>query len=834
MSIDAERDYGQEESYLADVFAPEPAPVESQAPPERSFEDLTMAEALGMVWRNPLPTLRAIARVAQMPPDDSRLMAASVPAVAVPVPGIAHPEAVEAILEDLEPALRPRAETVQLLIRLVGLALAIWGGVEMFRSGVYVEELGLNLGAPFLLAGFVVWLVGEALFARLATNDRPLVAPAAHRSNLEMGATTLRIVLAVLAAICALLAWVFNGNNLFTLPGVLAWLGAIVLTVWTFAPARWTPLTPVAATWDAIRRPRLRLSWTFVVLIVITAGAAYFRLTDLSGTPPELTSDHVEKLLDVNRVLQGQTNVFFANNHGRDAIQFYLLAFMASVFRMELNFDLLKLATAIEGIITIPVLWWMGREVIGGDNRKLGNLVGLMLAALVAVSYWHVGLSRLGLRIVLTPLFTALIVGFLARALRYNRRADFIAIGLTLGIGLYAYQAIRMMPIVIVIGVVIALIFKLRDMASRRQMVWNLLVLVVVAFVVFVPLFRLSVDYPQDFWRRTSGRLFGDDLTQQVDENGNLVARTPTLQEQIDAFSANVPALLSNYRGALLMYNWKGDVAWFHNAPHHPAMDIITGGLLIVGVAAWIGRMIRRRDPMDWLILPMILIMMLPSALSLAYPIENPSATRMSGTLPGVYLLAAFPLALIVRSLTRLMGRFGTALGAVAAAGLLFFSYSANAQTYFEDYRLLYTINSLPYSDGGQVMREFVDEGGSYGNVFIMAYPYWWDHRALGIEGGRIDFPHTILSVDAAAVYLRDAALRADEYRLDPNGDLLFFYHPGDETAQNWLQAQFPNGFWRIYETYQPGDSFKVYRVTAPGERGFADFLIANDLARDE
>ena len=75
--------------------------------------------------------------------------------------------------------------------------------------------------------------------------------------------------------------------------------------------------------------------------------------------------------------------------------------------------------------------------------------------------------------------------------------------------------------------------------------------------------------------------------------------------------------------------------------------------------------MFRRRDAFDWALLPLILIMMLPSALSIAYPIENPSATRMSGTLPGVYLLAALPLALLALALPRLIGEAGSVLALV-------------------------------------------------------------------------------------------------------------------------------------------------------------------------
>ena len=123
-----------------------------------------------------------------------------------------------------------------------------------------------------------------------------------------------------------------------------------------------------------------------------------------------------------------------------------------------------------------------------------------------------------------------------------------------------------------------ALIFWVRSMRDRRQMLMNLVALVIVSFVIFVPLFRYSLEYPEDFWRRTSGRLFGDDDRDDRREWQSDRSATPTVQEQFAAFNKNVPVLLDNFRNALLMYNWKGDVAWINNAPNHPAFDVVTGG----------------------------------------------------------------------------------------------------------------------------------------------------------------------------------------------------------------------------------------------------------------
>ncbi len=807
---------------------------------ERDFEDLTLAEAVGLLWRSPISTARAIWAVAQTPSFEPRYQAGTPsvfapPAYTPPVPVRGAPSvqtpAPEPILAvDQTPLEFPQSGYwvfLQLVMRMLALGVAVWGGIVMFASPIRSEQTGLDLGAPYLLAGFFLWLLSELLPAIFNRRARAVsIEPQAKRHEATLVVNSTRALTGVGALITSALAYLYNGGNMWTAVGVIAWVASIILWVWTLAPEGWTPLVGLQAAGRWMQRTRIEFSWTLVILLLIMGLGAYFRLTNLDSVPPEMTSDHVEKLLDVNRVLHGEFNVFFANNGGREPIQFYTLALMSFIPGLSLNFHLLKLLTVIEGLISLPVLWWMGKEVIGKDEPRLGNAVGLTIAALVAVSYWDEMLSRLGLRIILTTLFTALVIIFLARALRYNRRSDFIWCGIALGFGIYAYQAMRMMPVAIVFAVAIAFIFWMRSWRDRRHMLMNMVVLVLVSFAVFVPMFRYTVDYADDFWRRTSGRLFGDSVMETTDANGNLIARAPTVQEELAAFEKNVPVLLDNFRNALLMYNWKGDVAWINNAPNEPAFDVVTGGLLIIGVGAWLARMIKRRDPLDWALIPLIIIMMLPSALSIAYPIENPSATRMSGTLPGVYLLAALPLALIALALSRLIGRrIGMVIAFVGVTALVLASLNANYKTYFQDYLAGYTANSLPYSVGGDLLRQFAAQNG-YGNAFILAYPYWWDHRALAIDSGDINWANTITSLDDVPKFLEQATERPDDgLRLDVTKDLLIFYSPDDTQAQQWLQQNFPTGMWQNIQTYQPGHSFNIYRVPAPGISGFDEFL---------
>jgi hypothetical protein len=836
---------------------PEPTPPSSesasdQAPPLASIniEDLTVAQLIGQFFRTPIQTWTAFAQVAQTPVSagGGRLGAY------FPMPTRQPQGAAEIPI----PAEAPLSQTdkqrlaLQLGLRVTAFLLALYGSAILARERA--EMFGLDVGAPFLIAGFGLWLLAEVYGSwpnlrawwvkrQLKVTDETIVRPDAQYEgdvHTSLRPLWLQIGFGGLGVIASNMAYNLTQNNKFTPEGILAWIASILLWVLALGPANWGPAV-VGRGLAGLRQWRLPRHWTLWMLLVIVLLAGYFRLRDLPQVPPEMTSDHVEKLLDAQRIVDGNPQIFFPNNGGRDAIQFYILSALIRLPGLGTNFMTLKLLTVLEGLLTIPLLYWMGRELIGRENRQLGQIAGLILAALVAVSYWHTVLSRLGLRIVLTPLLVALILIVFSRALRDNRRADFIKTGLLLGLGLYAYQAMRIVPVVVALGGLLAIVFAARTWRARWDYVGNMLALVIVGFVVFVPLFGVSVQYPDHFWMRTSGRLLGDEIIQTKDEQGRLIERRATLEERFAAFQNNLPVLMNNIRNALLMFNWKGDVAWINAAPNRPQLDILTGTLFIVGLAAWLARMFRRRDAVDWLLPMMLFIMLLPSAFSIAYPVENPSATRTSGAIPVAYLFAAFALGLVVYALKQLIPKSGgLVIGAGASAVIIFGAFYANTNTYFNDYRQYYSLSSLPYSVPGKMLHDFGQVNG-FGNAFMLASRYWWDHRAVGIQANLIDWPNGVIdpdgdeepltSADELPKLMYKASQRSNVYRFDPEKEILIFYAPTNEAIQARLQTLFPTGVWELIQTYQPEDTYKVYHVPRLGLQGFVDLVVRTGAA---
>jgi hypothetical protein len=209
-------------------------------------------------------------------------------------------------------------------------------------------------------------------------------------------------------------------------------------------------------------------------------------------------------------------------------------------------------------------------------------------------------------------------------------------------------------------------------------------------------------------------------------------------------------------------------------------------------------------------------------------PRENPSATRASGALPVVYLLSAFPLVLIATGIPK---AFSNKKLPWVSLGLIVLvwagSYTANTDTYFNEYRARYNTSTWPYSEPGEVMRDFVTDGGDYGNAFLVYYGSWWDYTIVGMEAGIMDWPNGIApDIIPVPDFLRDAYYCAGrDYPVDPDKGLLFFYREDDPNAEANLKEWFPGGYSTFMQGIKAQYNFMIYRVPALGVVGWEVFI---------
>ncbi len=786
------------------------------------------------------PAARWVRRTPKVPRPTPPENLAGEPATFNPAGPVSEAAAVATLRRDY--ILIPRGEPLQFdfsppIIRvrsliLTAIMLVFWfvgiaGGVSMLAKARNRVNEDMMPGLLMLLIGGLGFGLAMAFnystlrLPRLDMTRKPTADEDEGYSWFERNG--LRVILFGASFLLMIGAYSLNARNQFNQLGVMVWIGSIIGFILAFAPGVGRPVEMIEQFGRFVQSiPSLvvaiRITPTFIAMVVILFAGFYFRFNDLEAYPPDMTSDHVEKARDAYLISDiGYRPVFLPNNGGREVAHFYFLALLRQLTGLPPDFNLLKIGSGIWGMCGILAAFFFGRSFFREEDKNLANVTGLAMAAMLAVSYWHIMLSRLGLRIVLTPLMTMLILLFFVRALRYNRRWDWIISGLLLGISIYCYQAMRMAPVFIVAGVGLALLIRARNWATFRSYVFNFIVLVFVSLAVFAPLGRFMVEQPNEFWSRTTGRLFGEDTIEVKDAQGNTISRIANTQDRIEAFQKNIGFFGSNMVRSVLMFNWYGDAAWVTGtAPDaFPEMDYLTGALLLLGLGAWVVRIVKRRDPADWLIIVGILVMLFPTALSLAFTIEVPSSTRASGTIPFVYLLCAFAAALILREAWRALKHpalrlviLGVSVVVVAVMAM------QNQYTYFTVAMAEYRNSTLPHAQAGKILRGFEDSTGAPGNAFMVAFPYWWDHRALAINAQDINWDNGVLQDNLQARLIEMIKRNSQDlkmrYRFRVDRQVLFFVNMNDKASMDVLTGFIPNIQFTKVAAFAPVKAFLI------------------------
>jgi hypothetical protein len=580
----------------------------------------------------------------------------------------------------------------------------------------------------------------------------------------------------ILAIILALVAFISLGGNLFTPFNVTVWVLAILCIVWAF----WRPSPGGTPLWKRLGAFFSRASWplavtrwTLLVLLVIGL-VVFFRVYRLASVPSDPFSDHAEKILDVYDVTQGQTHIFFPRNTGREGFQMYLTVVVAWLFGTGLSFLSLKIDSLIAGLVTLPYLYLLGKE-LGGKR------IGLLAVLFAGIGYWPNVISRVGLRFALYPLFFAPMLYYLLRGLRRRARNDFICSGIFLGLGLHGYSSYRIVPFVVVIAIGLFLLHaQAKD--RRRSAVFWLVVVTAVSFFVFLPLARYWSQNPDLYAMRAFSRL------------GTTERPLPGPWWQI---------LVSNVWNGLRMFNWDNGEIWVHSIPHRPALDIVSAALFLIGVVLIIVRYVRQRHWLDIFLLLSIPLLQLPSTLSLAFPAENPSLNRPAGAIVPVFLIVAAALDGLLTSLaSRLRPRWGAALMWIVALALVAWSAGLNFKLVLDDYSTQFSRGAWNTSEMGTVIKQFAQVYGTTDSAWIVPYPYWADTRLPAIYIG---------------IPTRDFALWPKDFAstLEIKGAKLMILKPDDTQDLAALQQIYPRGVVSTFHSavVDAGKDFLIFFV---------------------
>ncbi len=252
-----------------------------------------------------------------------------------------------------------------------------------------------------------------------------------------------------------------------------------------------------------------------LVVAVLLLGTG-LRIYQLADAPSSAGWDPAFYGVDALQILAGERPVYFASNFGREVLYSYLVAGMFAAIGSS-DFAL-HLTTALCSVVTIAATYRVAAELLATRGRKPTHYAGgLIAAAIVATSYWHIVWSRFGVRAVLTPTFICLVVYFLVRGLRRNNRRLIITAGILGGLSIHTYQIAQLLPLLVL--VIAAVMFR-----PRKNAYSHLLISLAAAIVIVLPLGWYALDHPGVFNRRIQDvALYNNDKNDE--KSGSIIER---------------------------------------------------------------------------------------------------------------------------------------------------------------------------------------------------------------------------------------------------------------------------------------------------------------------
>ncbi len=334
-------------------------------------------------------------------------------------------------------------------------------------------------------------------------------------------------------------------------PIFLAWLLAIGLSFWAIVPK-----AERSWHWPSWLMQRDKQFWGIVTLMLV---AFLLRLWQIGTIPFTLSGDEASQGLEAIQVIEGKLrNPFTTGWLGVPTMSFFFNSYSLRLFGRTIA--ALRLPWGIVGASTVLVTFLLAKQIYG---RRMGWIT----AVLLATYHYHIHYSRLGSNQIADPLFLALALLFLMRALDNKKRLDWALLGLVTGCAFYFYAGARLTPIVVTAVLGYHFILNPRRFWQDHHM--GVIIAIWVFIIVTAPMLQYAVRFPNDFNARLNevGILQNGWLSREVETSGNSAATV----------------LFDQFQRAVFAFNYYADrTEWY--GLRKPLLDPFFGGLFLLGL----------------------------------------------------------------------------------------------------------------------------------------------------------------------------------------------------------------------------------------------------------
>lgn len=425
-----------------------------------------------------------------------------------------------------------------------------------------------------------------------------------------------------------------------------------------------------------------------ILLFLILMIAVFFRFYKIAEIPPGLYPDVAMNGTNaLDAIKTGDYKVFYPQNNGREGLFMNLIAVSFMIFGSSVW--AIKIVAALFGIFTVFGTYLLARQLFKYLNSDSGSeIIALLSAFFVAISFWHVNFSRIGFRAIMVPFFLVWGLYFLLKATQIyelhpndpNKKTGRLAIGywilagLAFGLGFHTYIAFRIAPFILA---PIFIIWIIKNWPRPKLLPW--IILVIFALAAAAPLLYYYAKNPADFMGR-AGQV-------SVFASGNLVKTL--VQSTIKTFGQFVVA---------------GDYNWRHNFSGSPEIFWPLIPFFIIGIFFSIVQIFKKSNYVNRnysLLTTHFTLLVAWGAMLLPAIATNeglPHALRSIGAIPPSYIFTGLGGYLIISRIKNFKLLFSILIFAFCIT-VAYFSY----KLYFVDWALNPNIK-------GAFTQQFLDE----------------------------------------------------------------------------------------------------------------------------
>jgi len=374
-------------------------------------------------------------------------------------------------------------------------------------------------------------------------------------------------------------------------------------------------------------------NWKFLLLVIVLI-AGFLRLYQLGANPPSLTWDEaawgynayslgIDGKDEFGRLLPHD----YLESFGDYKPPMYAYLDVIPVKLLGLNETSTKLPSALFGVLTVLLTYFLVKRIFW--KSKNSNNYALLTSFILAISPWHILLSRAAFEANIATFFLVLGVwGFLAAV--QDRRWYLIISAISFALSMYTFNTSRVVAPLLVILLLIA--FRKKLLIIKKQA----LIAFIVGLIIFLPTFKFLLS-PQAGSRFQEVNIFSDitilktanqeiandnnSLFSKIIHNRRFVYTQEYLKHYFDNLSPNFLFI-------------KGD-----GNPKFSTQDV--GQMYIWDIVFFIGGILflfRKKEGNWWLVPLWLLIGIIPAATAR----ETPHALRIETTLPMFQILVAY------------------------------------------------------------------------------------------------------------------------------------------------------------------------------------------------